>query len=423
MTKEERLARDKELLKEMRAEELRLMDEGFEYIAGIDEVGRGPLAGPVYAACVVLPRDFDVPGIKDSKKVTERNRIRLDKEIRSRAVSIGIGTATPEEIDSINILNATKLAMRRAVEECSRGLPDGRRPDLLMIDALKLDVDIPQVSVIKGDALHLCIAAASIVAKVARDGYMTEMDEKYPGYDFAGNKGYGTARHYEGLKALGLTPIHRKTFIKENQVAKKYYAVREGRVPGVYSTWDECRAQVDGFSGAKYKSFARREDAEVFAGIGETSVSRDKSVLLDVLSEGSASAYVDGSYDVVSHRYAAGGVVMHGAVTHEFSEMYSDDASAKLRNVAGEIMGARLAIEYCIEQGLSRVTIYHDYEGVGKWGDDLWKANLDMTREYKEFVREARRRIEISFVKVKAHSGNEYNERADALAKMALGIE
>ena len=214
MTKEERQAKDRALLEEMKQGEIKLREQGYSLIAGIDEVGRGPLAGPVYAACVVLPPDFDVTGVKDSKKVTEKNRIRLDKEIRDRAVSVGIGTASPEEIDTLNILSATKLAMMRAIEDCSRNLPGGTEPDVLLIDAVKLDTQIPQLSVVKGDATHLCIAAASIVAKVARDSFMTEMDEMYPGYAFASNKGYGTAAHYEGLMKLGMTPIHRRTFIK-----------------------------------------------------------------------------------------------------------------------------------------------------------------------------------------------------------------
>ena len=421
MTKEERQAKDRALLEEMKQGEIKLREQGYSLIAGIDEVGRGPLAGPVYAACVVLPPDFDVTGVKDSKKVTEKNRIRLDKEIRDRAVSVGIGTASPEEIDTLNILSATKLAMMRAIEDCSRNLPGGTEPDVLLIDAVKLDTQIPQLSVVKGDATHLCIAAASIVAKVARDSFMTEMDEMYPGYAFASNKGYGTAAHYEGLMKLGMTPIHRRTFIKENQVAKKFYAVRKGRKPGVYMTWDECKEQVDGFPGAEYKSFAQRGEAERFAEVESEDAASGLSESPCEMSD-KAYAYVDGSYDAASHRYSAGGVVIHKGVLHEFSEAYSDEASANLRNVAGEITAARLAIEYCMQNGIEEVVICHDYEGVGKWGDNLWKANLDMTKEYKEFVKEARKHIRITFAKVKAHSGNRYNERADELAKKALGI-
>ena len=282
MTKEERLQRDIARLAEMKAheDELRL-DGGIRYIAGIDEVGRGPLAGPVYSACVVLPPDFDVAGIYDSKKISAKKREELSEIIKEKSLAYGIGIADNREIDEINILEATKLAMKRAVEDCSEKL--GTRPDYLLVDALKLELGIPCEAIVKGDEKSLSIAAASIVAKVARDRYMDELDEKYPGYDFASNKGYGTARHYEGLRSIGISDIHRRSFLKkfeenpdtahrrkksdsgekEQSMAKKVYAVRKGKTPGLYMSWDDCKAQVDGFPGAEYKSFSDAQDAMV----------------------------------------------------------------------------------------------------------------------------------------------------------------
>ena len=228
MTKKEREERDLARLAEMKQREDELRAEGYRYVAGIDEVGRGPLAGPVYAACVILPPDFDVPGVNDSKKLSAKRREELSDIIKERAVAWGIGIADNREIDGINILEATKNTMMRAIAACrvmlsEKGLlnvsasgQDGEAArDILLIDAVKLDAGMPSESIIKGDEKCLCIAAASIVAKVARDAYMTEMDSVYPGYDFAGNKGYGTAKHYEGLRALGKTPIHRLTFLKK----------------------------------------------------------------------------------------------------------------------------------------------------------------------------------------------------------------
>ena len=220
MTKLERLERDKSRLAEMKAHEDELRSQGCRFIAGMDEVGRGPLAGPVYAACVVLPEDFDVLGIYDSKKISAKKREELSDVIKERALAYGIGIADNTEIDEINILEATKEAMKRAVSACNEMLheryPDcGIGIDMLLIDALKLELGIPCEPIIKGDEKSLSIASASIVAKVARDTYMTEIDEVYPGYDFAGNKGYGTAKHYEGLRTLGYTPIHRRSFLKK----------------------------------------------------------------------------------------------------------------------------------------------------------------------------------------------------------------
>ena len=179
-----------------------------QYICGIDEVGRGPLAGPVVAAAVILPKDQEILYLNDSKKLSEKKREALYEEIMEKAVAVGIGYASPARIDEINILQATYEAMREAIAELSVC------PDVLLNDAVTIPgVDIPQVPIIKGDAKSKSIAAASIIAKVTRDRLMVEYDAVMPGYDFASNKGYGTKAHIEGLKNLGPTPIHRTTFI------------------------------------------------------------------------------------------------------------------------------------------------------------------------------------------------------------------
>lgn len=181
----------------------------YKYIAGIDEVGRGPLAGPVVTCAVILPKDFNVLYINDSKKLTEKKREELYDEIMKNAISVGIGIESPKVIDDINILQATYSAMRKAIDALEV------KPDLLLNDAVTIpDVDIKQVPIIKGDAKSISIAAASIVAKVTRDRMMVEFDKIYPEYDFAGNKGYGSASHIEALKKIGPTPIHRQSFIK-----------------------------------------------------------------------------------------------------------------------------------------------------------------------------------------------------------------
>jgi len=180
-----------------------------EYIGGIDEVGRGPLAGPVVAACVILPRDCGLLYINDSKQLSEKKREELCEAILKEAVAVGIGSATHETIDKINILQATYCAMREAVEK----MPV--RPDQLLVDAVHIPgIEIPQRGIIKGDARSISIAAASIVAKVTRDRLMTEMDERYPGYGFAGNKGYGSAEHIEAIRRLGPCKIHRRSFLR-----------------------------------------------------------------------------------------------------------------------------------------------------------------------------------------------------------------
>ena len=198
--------------REMKARETELHRQGYVNIAGVDEVGRGPLAGPVVAAAVVLPEDFDVLGIDDSKKLSEKRREELFDVILEKAVAWGIGMADHSTIDEINILQATKLAMKDAIADLS-GKLEGI--DYVIFDAVKInDLKLPQEAVIKGDSKILAVAAASIVAKVTRDRMMVAYAEEYPGYGFEKNKGYGTKQHYEGIARQGICPIHRKTFLK-----------------------------------------------------------------------------------------------------------------------------------------------------------------------------------------------------------------
>ncbi|MCQ2543171.1 MAG: ribonuclease HII [Lachnospiraceae bacterium] len=180
----------------------------YSYIGGIDEVGRGPFAGPVVAACVIMPKDCNILYVNDSKKVSEKRREELFDIIMDKAIAVGIGIKDNERIDEINILQATYEAMQDAIKKMDI------KPDILLNDAVTIPkVEIKQVPIIKGDAKSFTIACASIVAKVTRDRMMCEYDAIYPGYDFASNKGYGSQRHIAGLKELGPTPIHRKTFI------------------------------------------------------------------------------------------------------------------------------------------------------------------------------------------------------------------
>ena len=184
--------------------------EEYGYICGIDEVGRGPFAGPVVAGAVILPKDCDILYINDSKKLSEKKREELYDIIMEKAVATGIGMVGPERIDEINILNATYEAMREAIGNLSV------QPDLLLNDAVTIpEITIPQVPIIKGDAKSISIGAASIIAKVTRDRLMVEYEEFYPEYDFASNKGYGSVKHREALKKYGPCPIHRNTYIKK----------------------------------------------------------------------------------------------------------------------------------------------------------------------------------------------------------------
>lgn len=201
----------------MRMVEDELHRQGVNFVAGVDEVGRGPLAGPVVTAAVVLPEGFDVPGIDDSKKLSEKRREELYEVIMERSLAVGIAMADHRLIDEINILQATKRAMREAVDRAGKELSsrEGAALEMVLLDAVRLDdLIIPQRAYIKGDANVLCIAAASIVAKVTRDRMMVEYSKKYPYYAFERNKGYGTKAHYEGIKEHGICPIHRKTFLK-----------------------------------------------------------------------------------------------------------------------------------------------------------------------------------------------------------------
>ncbi len=185
-------------------------EEKLKYICGIDEAGRGPLAGPVVVASVIMPVDSMIEGVNDSKKVSEKKREKLFDEIKNEAISYGIGIAWQEEIDDINILEATRKCVTRSLEELEI------KPEVILVDALnKLDtLGIPYRSVIKGDAKIYSIAAASIIAKVTRDRIMREMDEVYPQYGFAQHKGYGTAKHMQAIRENGLCPIHRRSFTK-----------------------------------------------------------------------------------------------------------------------------------------------------------------------------------------------------------------
>ena len=181
---------------------------GYERICGIDEAGRGPLAGPVVAGAVILPKDCEILGVDDSKKLSAKKRELLYDEIMEKAVAVSVGIVSPERIDEINILQATYEAMR----EAAAGL--GTEPDILLNDAVTIpEVVIPQVPIVKGDAKSVSIAAASIIAKVTRDRIMVEYESRFPGYGFASNKGYGSAEHIEALRRLGPTPIHRNSFI------------------------------------------------------------------------------------------------------------------------------------------------------------------------------------------------------------------
>ncbi len=209
---QEKLAKELARLKEMSSYETEYASS--RYICGIDEVGRGPLAGPVVAGAVVLPKDVSILYLNDSKKLSEKKREALYEEIMAKAEAVGLGIVGPARIDEINILQATYEAMRMAVCEVEKKL--GRKPDVLLNDAVTIPgVDTKQVPIIKGDAKSISIAAASIVAKVTRDRMMVDYSREFPGYDLESNKGYGTKAHIAGLKEFGASSIHRRTFIKK----------------------------------------------------------------------------------------------------------------------------------------------------------------------------------------------------------------
>ena len=189
-------------LEGMLSYEKELYAQGFSLIAGVDEVGRGPLAGPVVAAAVILPQNCKIKGLNDSKKIPKKKHEEIFQIVKENALAIGIGIMDNHVIDQVNIYEATKLAMKEAISQLEH----------LLIDAMKLDLPISQTSIIKGDANSLSIAAASIIAKVTRDKIMDNYDQEFPGYDFSQNAGYGTAKHLEGIEKHGFTPIHRTSF-------------------------------------------------------------------------------------------------------------------------------------------------------------------------------------------------------------------
>ena len=215
MTKkeEQELKRQAKLEKERaRIEAMKVYEKEYEshgWICGIDEVGRGPLCGPVVASAVILPKDCQILYLNDSKKLSEKKREELYDVIMEQAIAVGVGMASPQRIDEINILQATYEAMRQAISSLKV------KPAVLLNDAVTIpEVEIPQIPIIKGDAKSVSIAAASIIAKVTRDRMMVEYDRIYPGYDLTSNKGYGTKVHMEALKTVGPCEIHRRTFIK-----------------------------------------------------------------------------------------------------------------------------------------------------------------------------------------------------------------
>ena len=186
--------------------ERELIKNGLKIIGGIDEVGRGPLVGPVVAACVILPLNYRLDGLNDSKKLSEKKREYFYDILKKEALDIGIGIVSAQKIDEINIYEATKVAMKEAIKNLKI------KPEHVLIDAMKLDIDIPSTSIIKGDSKSLSIAAASVIAKVTRDRMLRELDKKYPMYDFKNNKGYPTKKHIEAIQKYGIISEHRRSY-------------------------------------------------------------------------------------------------------------------------------------------------------------------------------------------------------------------
>ena len=191
----------------------------------------------------------------------------------------------------------------------------------------------------------------------------------------------------------------------------KYYAVKVGRVAGIYSSWDECKAQVDGYGGAIFKSFSNIVDAQDYLDSKKVEVSLNSPI-----------AYVDGSFNKETNEYSFGVVLLIDGNEYYFKKSFAEDELSSMRNVAGEIKGAGFIIQYCLNRGIKELTIYHDYEGISKWYQNEWKANLYGTKKYQQFSSEAKDKIDVKFVKVKSHSNDHYNDIADKLAKEALGI-
>lgn len=197
---------------------------------------------------------------------------------------------------------------------------------------------------------------------------------------------------------------------------KKYYAVKKGKSPGVYGTWDACKAQVDGFSGALYKSFTTQEEAAAYVG----DVCCPDETEMELPGEGEAVAYVDGSYNAATGEYSCGVVFMYGGEELRIAKKGENAELASMRNVAGEILGAKLAMQKAVELGVKKLRIYHDYQGIASWCLGEWKTNKEGTRAYREYFDSVKNQVEIRFVKVKGHSGDTYNDVADELAKSVI---
>lgn len=197
-------------------------------------------------------------------------------------------------------------------------------------------------------------------------------------------------------------------------MAVKYYAVKKGLVTGIFQTWEDCRASVNGYSGAEYKSFPTLEQAREYLGLtNDKQVERDGDYV---------PVYVDGSYNSTTEEFSYGMVVIYGDREETFCEKYGDRELSSMRNVAGEIKGAEAAMRYAIEHGIERIAIYHDYEGIAKWCTGEWKTNKEGTKAYRAFYAEASKKVAVKFVKVTGHSGDKYNDMADRLAREALGL-
>lgn len=208
-------------------------------------------------------------------------------------------------------------------------------------------------------------------------------------------------------------------------MAKKYYAVKKGMTPGIYTSWSDCQAQVKGYPGAIFKGFMTKEEALAFMGKEAVAGDRDGEKPLsepDSLPETEAVAYVDGSYDVSSGSFSYGMVMFCQGREEHFSQRFDNSGLASMRNVAGELEGARAAMQYCLVHGIKSITIYHDYIGIAAWCTGEWRAKQEGTMDYAQFYRKASEKVDVYFQKVKGHSGDTYNELADKLAKKALGI-
>ena len=208
-------------------------------------------------------------------------------------------------------------------------------------------------------------------------------------------------------------------------MAKKFYAVKNGKTPGIFETWDECKKSVDGYSGAVFKSFKTKDEALAFLGIESSSnsgipIDVDGSIASD---SSCATAYVDGSYNIATKEFGYGVVMFHNGEELHMSKSFSDAEMASMRNVAGEIFGSMAAMDFAIEHGIKHIAIYHDYAGIEKWCTGDWRANKPGTIAYKKYYEQAKKKVDITFCKVKGHSGDKYNDLADMLAKKACGID